>query len=101
MNKHLELASEAITTFLDHAADKGWFLTEGANDGSTWTVDHDDVERLKAAVVADVQAAYDAAHQSVIELEQRARQPVAPGDRPALIEELLARAPLVRRTGEK
>lgn len=96
MSEHTERASEAISTFLDWAAYKGWFLTEGANDGSTWTVDHADVERLKA----EVQAAYDAADRRAIELEQRARQPVAPEDRPALIEKLSADKPLVCREGD-
>lgn len=64
MSEHPEhgnqTVSEAISTFLELAGDKGWFLTEGANDGSTWTVDYDEIERLKA----EVQAAYDGQHLS-------------------------------------
>lgn len=73
--------NQAIANFLELANEKGYFLTEGANDGSTWTVGQHDIERVMAelhgidydAYQAEKQAAFDDVCRSAFAQENPSR----------------------------
>lgn len=68
MTYEVEASIQTIGNFLECVGEKGWFLTEGANDGSTWNVPWDDVQKAMAEFHGIDYAAYLAEKEKALEM---------------------------------